>query len=277
MKRTTTLLAAGLVASSGLASVAYAQEASLYGSVRSGVYYSDQKGTDATWDLGSVDAGDLNSGDKLWSRIGVRASYDLDGGMTSGLHIEKRLDNFRTRHQNVWLQGAFGRLTLGQQGVPFYSAVTWDGAYFLGGAYDPGSRAQAITYATSTGGPFNATVGITDDNSATGGQGNGFDNYQVHDRLPTQRCFLPHSRLYQGQGGLGQLGRQHSGIGCRFQLGCGLHSEWRDNHHLRHPCRLCRRLRAILESEGRGLLLAGRLQPRAGAEYPAHRRVSKPR
>ena len=177
MKRMTTLLAAGLMAL--FAAPAVWAEFTLYGSVRSGVYYQDPKGADATWDLGSVDAGDLDSGDKLWSRIGVRASYDLDGGMTSGLHIEKRLDNFRTRHQNVWLQGGIGRLTLGQQGVPFFSAVTWDGAYFLGGAYDPGSRARAITYATSTGGPFNATVGVSDDNSGSGGQGNGFDNYQV--------------------------------------------------------------------------------------------------
>ena len=221
MKRTTTLLAAGLVASSGLASVAYAQEASLYGSVRSGVYYSDQKGTDATWDLGSVDAGDLNSGDKLWSRIGVRASYDLDGGMTSGLHIEKRLDNFRTRHQNVWLQGAFGRLTLGQQGVPFYSAVTWDGAYFLGGAYDPGSRAQAITYATSTGGPFNATVGITDDNSAMGGQGNGFDNYQVTTAFQLSDAFSLTAGYTKVKGDSGNWGGSIQGSVAAFSWDAG--------------------------------------------------------
>ena len=191
MKRTTTLLAAGLVASSGLASVAYAQEASLYGSVRSGVYYSDQKGTDATWDLGSVDAGDLHgsikvedtkgdehkiprqSGDKLWSRIGVRASYDLDGGMTSGLHIEKRLDNFRTRHQNVWLQGAFGRLTLGQQGSTFHSAVTWDNTNLFGGwsAVHGGSRRTGLKFATMLEGPFNVEAMIQDDGSNGDGSG----------------------------------------------------------------------------------------------------------
>ena len=84
MKRTITLLAASLVGASGLASVAYAQDAALYGRVVSGIYYSDMEGSGTTWDLGSVDAGDLNSGDKLWSRIGVRASHDLGNGMTGG-------------------------------------------------------------------------------------------------------------------------------------------------------------------------------------------------
>ena len=178
MKRTITLLAASLVGASGLASVAYAQDAALYGRVVSGIYYSDMEGSGTTWDLGSVDAGDLNSGDKLWSRIGVRASHDLGNGMTGGLHLEKRLDNFRTRHQNVWLGGPFGRLTLGQQGSPFYGAVTWDGANLFGGAFDPGSRQTGVTFATSIEGPFNVSAMVRDDDSGDGGQGNGLDNYE---------------------------------------------------------------------------------------------------
>ena len=75
----------------------------LYGSVRSGVYMIDPQmaGADTQWDIGTVDSGNANkdsgsgAGDRLWSRIGVRASHALDGGMSAGLHVEKRLDGFR--------------------------------------------------------------------------------------------------------------------------------------------------------------------------------------
>ena len=184
MKRMTTLLAAGLVAL--FAAPAAWAEYTLYGSVRSGIVHQSKEGsTAASWDLGSVDAGtgdsSVQSTDKLWSRIGVRASYDLDNGMTSGLHIEKRLDNFRTRHQNVWLQGAFGRLTLGQQGSTFNSAVTWDGTNLYGGATNwYGTRGTGIKFATMLDGPFNVEVLVRDDNSNNNGSGDGLaDRYEV--------------------------------------------------------------------------------------------------
>ena len=182
MKRKTTLLAVGLASALGFTSVAIAADADIYGSVRSGIYHlSSEGGTKAAWDLGSVDAGDLGgSGDKLWSRIGVRASHDLGNGMTGGLHIEKRLDNFRTRHQNVYLSGAFGKLTLGQQGTPFHSAVSWDGTNLFGNWIDihGGSRGQGIQYSSMLDGPFNFAAMIRDDNSNGDGSGNGFDQYE---------------------------------------------------------------------------------------------------
>ena len=187
MKRKTTLLAAGLASALGFTSVAIAADATLYGSVRSGIYHlGSEGGTKASWDLGSVDAGgatrddDVGGGDKLWSRIGVRASYDLGNGMTSGLHIEKRLDNFRTRHQNVWLGGSFGRLTLGQQGTPFHSAVSWDGTNLFGNWTDihGGSRGQGIQYSSMLDGPFNFAAMIRDDGSNSDGSGGGFDQYE---------------------------------------------------------------------------------------------------
>ena len=141
----------------------------LYGSVRSGIIVKDDGDSDAMWDLGSVDGGDLgNSGDRLWSRIGVRASHELDNGMMAGLHIEKRLDSFRTRHQNVWLGGDMGRITLGQQGSPYHSAVGWDGANFTGGnfAMAPGtSRLSGVSFESDLGGPFNFKAMVVDDNS----------------------------------------------------------------------------------------------------------------
>ena len=196
MKRVmTTSVVAGLLGTLGFAP-AVSAEGTLYGSVRSGIYAVNPDGPgDTTWDLGTVDAGDLTNGDKLWSRIGVKASTELDGGLTAGLHIEKRLDNFRTRHQNVYVSGAFGKIALGQQGSPYLSAVSWDGANFFGGSSDPGSRQSGVRFDSDTGGPFNVSVMIVDDNDADGdgnmspdkggmgndddGQGQGVDGWEV--------------------------------------------------------------------------------------------------
>ena len=155
----------------------------IYGRVQSGIYHLDSEGgTKASWDLGSVDAGDLGSGDKLWSRIGVRASYDLGNGMTSGLHIEKRLDNFRTRLQNVYLSGAFGKIILGQQGTPFHSAVSWDNTNLFGNwntSPHGGSRGQGIQYSSVLDGPFSFNAMIRDDGSNPDGSGDGLDQYEI--------------------------------------------------------------------------------------------------
>ena len=184
MKRViTTSVVAGLLGTLGYVPVASA-EGTLYGSVRSGIYITDDGESDAMWDLGSVDGGDLGSSDKLWSRIGVKASHELDNGMMAGLHIEKRLDNFRTRHQNVWLGGGMGRITLGQQGSPYHSAISWDGTNFTGGALtmSGGSRKAGISFASDLGGPFNFKAMIMDDN-ASGGAGEGVDGFELSGSL----------------------------------------------------------------------------------------------
>jgi len=144
-----------------------ATSATLYGSVRSGIIVHDKENDDAQWDLGSVDAADVSGSDALFSRIGVDASHELGGGLTAGLKIEKRLDDFRTRHQNVWLSSDFGKLTLGQQGSPYHAALSWDPSNFTGNqfALSGGSRKSGISYASNLGGPFNFTAMILDDNS----------------------------------------------------------------------------------------------------------------
>ena len=186
MKRViTTSVVAGLLGALGYVPVASA-EGTLYGSVRSGIYIKDDGESDAMWDLGSVDAGDLGgSGDRLWSRIGVKASHDLGNGMMAGLTIEKRLDNFRTRHQNVWLGGEMGRITLGQQGSPYHSAVSWDGTNFTGGelTMSGGSRKQGISFASDLGGPFDFKAMIMDDASHGSGYGEGVDGFEVSGSL----------------------------------------------------------------------------------------------
>ena len=178
MKRAmTTVLAVGLVGGLGLASVASAQDYTLYGSVRAGLYGTDPKTGDDTWDIGAQDS----TGDRLFSRIGVRASYDLGNGMSSGLHIERRLDSLGVRHQNVWLgwEGA-GRLTFGQQSSAYDSTISWDGSYFLGGKFKNGpARQTGIKFASDLGGPFNVQVMALDDNSIEERSGDGLDAYQV--------------------------------------------------------------------------------------------------
>ena len=187
-----TLLAVGMAGALGVTSVALAADATIYGSVRSGIYHlSSEGGAKASWDLGSVDAGNANSdgvigGDKLFSRIGVRASHELDNGLTSGLHIEKRLDNWRTRHQNVWLQGVFGRITLGQQGDAYYSAVSWDGSNLFGNWGLEGGlpRATGVKYSTQLDGPFKFEAMVSDDNSNPNAYPKNPNAYPVHPNQP---------------------------------------------------------------------------------------------
>ena len=187
MKRViTTSVVAGLLGALGYVPVASA-EGTLYGSVRSGIIVKDDGDSDAMWDIGSYDGGDFrDSGDRLWSRIGVKASHELDNGMMAGLHIEKRLDQFRTRHQNVWLGGDMGRITLGQQGSPYHSAVGWDGTNFMGGNFalaPQGSRRSGVSFASDLGGPFDFKAMAADDNSHGGGYGEGVDGFEVSGSL----------------------------------------------------------------------------------------------
>ena len=168
MKRSLKYLSGALVGALGFGSVAVAADFTLYGSVRSGIIHDKPEVGDGTWDVGSADAGDLNTGDRLWSRIGVRVSHDLGNGMTSGALVEKRLDGWRTRHQNVWLEGGMGRVTLGQQGSPYFGAVSWDGTNFTGGTWDyagVGSRVRGVSFKSDLGGPFNFGVMVSDDDS----------------------------------------------------------------------------------------------------------------
>ena len=232
MKHKTTLLAAGLASALGATSVAFAAEATLYGRVVSGIYHQSSEGdTEASWDLGSVDAGDLGSRDKLWSRIGIRATHDLDNGLTSGLHIEKRLDNWRTRHQNVWLQGAFGRVTLGQQGDAYYSAVSWDGSNFFGDTYyGPGSRTTGIKYSTKLDGPFNFEAMISDDNSNADGSGDGLDRYELAGKFAVADVVnVSVGYLGRDDGGADSLGGSVGGSVNTFTWEVGYESTDSDN------------------------------------------------
>ena len=182
MKRTTMFLTGGLASLLAVASVPAAAEFDLYGSIRSGIIHDKPDVGDGTWDIGSVDGGDIDTTDRLWSRIGVRVSNDLGNGMTAGAHVEKRLDRWRTRHQNVWLEGAVGRITLGQQSSPYYGAVSWDGTNFTGGTWDHngiGSRQSGVSFKSNLGGPFDFGAMILDSTAANGFSEDAVDEYQI--------------------------------------------------------------------------------------------------
>lgn len=184
MKHSLKYLTGALVGALGFGSVAVAADFTLYGSVRSGIIHDKPDGGKGTWDLGSVDSGNANNdsgggGDRLWSRIGVRVSHDLGNGMTSGAHVEKRLDGWRTRHQNVWLEGGMGRVTLGQQGSPYYGAVSWDGTNFTGGTWDYGSRRAGVSFKSNLGGPFNFGVMFRDDDGSQPSSEDAVDRYEL--------------------------------------------------------------------------------------------------
>ena len=135
--------------------------ATVYGSLRTGVVMSNPEGDgDTTWDIG-------NTGNTLGSRIGVRGSLGLDGGMTAGVHIEKRLGNWSNRLQNIYLSGDFGTLTVGYQWGTFWNATSIDGSWFFGGLINgpTGFQSNGIAFSSSLGGPLNFSAMVKDNDS----------------------------------------------------------------------------------------------------------------
>ena len=105
---------------------------------------------DAQWDWGF----DLPA----YSRIGIEGKQDIGNGMTSGFHWETEIlgagDTGDGRLANVWVEGAAGRLTVGQQENPYRNAAHWDQAWFLGGNNrygDGGTRLQGARLDGGTG------------------------------------------------------------------------------------------------------------------------------
>lgn len=231
MKRIAMYLAGGLASLLAFGSVATAADFTLYGRVVSGIIHNNPEAAgDDTWDIGSVDGGGAGdsggdgSGDRLFSRIGIRVAHDLGNGLTGGAHIEKRLDKWRTRHQNVYLDGGLGRVTLGQQGLPYYGAVSWDGANFTGGSFDPGSRGSGIKFGSNLGGPFSIDVMLRDDNSADSNSSpDGVDEWQIGASFDANVATISAGYLAKdddGKDGWGAtIGGSADNIGLSWKLG----------------------------------------------------------
>ena len=191
MKRVmTTSVVAGLVGALGFASVA-AQEATaeegameeemmapmsvnLSGSLRHGVVRADDESKmmdETTWDIGS------NNG----SRFRITGSAELDGGLTAGYKLERGVaaDALGQRFHNVWLQGAFGKVTLGRQAIPYWDAASYDGSYHLGGGPQTNTdKGSGIGFGTNLGGPFNVRV-FAGDNDSSDPAGDGLDVWEL--------------------------------------------------------------------------------------------------
>ena len=180
------LLAASVAASIGVlgSGIASAMEFDVYGSIRAGIYQKDtddadtlanpiEFGEDASFDEdGLGDRGDKTAGRDAWetgannfgSRIGIKGSEDLGNGTSAGFVFERGTDDAEKlgrRHENVWLQGGWGKLTLGQTGNVYRNAANWDQSTWLGGQArggDGGARVNSITYDSNLGGPFSFSL-----------------------------------------------------------------------------------------------------------------------
>lgn len=144
----------------------------LYGSIRTGVIMTNPEGDgDETWNVGAIDG--------LYSRIGVRASHDIGGGNALGVWVEKDLNGFGTRVQEVTISGAFGTLGVGHQWTTYRLASSFDGSNYLGGNSNiGGARAEGIKYTSNLGGPFNFGAMVRDNGTAPGG-GEGLDDVEL--------------------------------------------------------------------------------------------------
>ncbi|WP_423906325.1 porin [Candidatus Spongiihabitans sp.] len=194
-KLITAIAATTMAGAIGFASVAAAMEFNVYGSLRAGVYQKSVDDVDvidtqnALLVDGNVisvirpdapmitikksagrDALDFGT-DKAGSRFGIKGSEDLGNGSSAGFHIERAIstsDTFSVRHQNVWLKGGWGKLTLGQQGNPYRNAANWDQSWWIGGNNrygDGGSRTNGIRYDSNFGGPFSFSLMATADDA----------------------------------------------------------------------------------------------------------------
>lgn len=120
------------------------------------------------------------------SRLGVRGTEDLGGGLKAGFQFESQLEldngaaasNLWARQANLWLGGGWGTFKMGRQFTPSYlTGSTWEltGAAnysVLSNTYNwagIGSRANsAFSYATPNMGGFSAAVAYVTKNDNNG-------------------------------------------------------------------------------------------------------------
>ncbi len=167
------LIAAAVSSALALPLAAQAVEFSVSGHVNRAIISVDRGGDD-DGDLQHVDA---NSSE---TRFRFTGSEELDSGMTAGVQLEiGRPGNWRTRHANVSLSTAGGKLTIGQGSAATDGMAHADlgGPSWLGGATNwcsyassgpacpsnDGSRIQMLRYDTPAIGPASLAVSTGDD------------------------------------------------------------------------------------------------------------------
>ena len=183
----------------------HSHTANLYGSIRTGFTMTNPEaaGEDTKWDIG-------NTENTLGSRIGVKASLPMDGGLTAGVHVEKKLGNWDTRLQNAWISGPAGKVTIGQQWTTYWTRTAFDGSYFLGGQADTIFRANGIRFESSLGGPFNVDAMVRDNNS--GGEGDGMDIVELGGTLDVGGVVAINVGYHEQDDDAGSNGKELIGI-----------------------------------------------------------------
>ena len=196
-----TVLAVAVAAALATPFVAHA-DTILYGSARVELDYIDEDPFDSYWDV-------VNSA----SRLGVRGSEDLGGGLSAIYQYEFGVDmteggNFNSnRPKYVGLKGGFGQLTLGTQDTPYYNvagitdifntdysfgATAWLGGSFNGFRLDPSSNQSigrgalfrldnSVYYSTPDFNGFSgqAMLVLNGDRNDTQGYSNGIDEWNI--------------------------------------------------------------------------------------------------
>jgi predicted porin len=193
-------LALAVTAALGVSAAAQA-DTTLYGSARVSVDWNDPGKAGSTWTrfgvnefgnpvfLGSFNLGPRNidpnlprtvtanplglNNSQFWqvfdddSRLGVRGSEDLGGGLSAiyqyefGVNVVGGVNDFSGSSRPKWvgLQGGFGAITLGTQYTPYYNVIgytdtfnsskTFGQDYFLGSSSDPISNTANMQQAQS--------------------------------------------------------------------------------------------------------------------------------
>jgi len=196
-----TVLAVAVAAALATPFVAHA-DTILYGSARVELDYIDEDPVDSYWDV-------VNSA----SRLGVRGSEDLGGGLSAIYQYEFGVDmteggNFNSnRPKYVGLKGGFGQLTLGTQDTPYYNvagitdifntdfsfgATAWLGGSFNGFRLNPTSTQDfgegalfrldnSVYYSTPDFNGFSgqAMLVLNGDKNDTQGYSNGIDEWNI--------------------------------------------------------------------------------------------------
>ena len=160
------LIAAALA--TAFAAPVLAQQATVYGVI-------DQAYRVTSPDVGATSKG-IVSGSFATSRIGVRGTEDLGGGLTASFTLEGALNagagavgsgsNFFSRECSFTLAGGFGAVTMGRtdtsasEGIDTLAGIGHFGNFaFVGGVEYAGDRESTVRYSTPTIGGLQAQIG----------------------------------------------------------------------------------------------------------------------
>ena len=212
------LIAVAVSSALALPMAAYAVEGSVSGHVNRAIVIESQ---DGNLEDGNVQHKDANSSE---TRFRFTGSEDMGNGWKAGVQLELgRPGDWRTRHANVYLSGAGGKVTIGQASAATDGMAHADlgGASWLGGATNwcsyqsgtgtpacpsnDGGRIEVLKYDTPALGPVNlsASMGNGDywDVKATASGSMGDSGYDIRvGYIDTSETITASGAFSMGQG-----------------------------------------------------------------------------